>query len=406
MGPDGFHVPCTAPLGTVWQHVPTVVCYCQDFLKPDMQHVHRQIMSLSRWQPAVITQKRENAGQFPFPNEKKRLTVLPRLPWRNLRRAWFRHVKREPLAIPAPRVQQLIFESLRCDARVVHIFFGHIGVQLLPFIAASPRPVVVSFHGADVGVDARHPAWQAALQQVFARSALILARSESLLEGLKKLGCPDKKLRLQRTGIPLDAWPWQARLHPADDAWHFVQACRLVPKKGLRTTLRAFQEIAARYPKASMTMAGDGPLLEELHKAAAAAGLAGRVHFPGFLGQEALRRLVYSAHAFFHPSETPADGNREGVPNALLEAMASGLPVLATRHGGIPEAVTHGHSGYLTAEGDAPALARAAFDLTADPSRYQKMSAAAAAEVATKFERKAQTAILESYYDEASGSKL
>ena len=397
--------PCTSRRHIVWPRVPTVACYCQDFLKPDMQHVHRQIMSLSRWQPAVITQKREHADQFPFPDERKRLKVLPPLPWRNLRRAWFRHVKRAPLVIPASRVHRLIYESMRFDAKVVHIFFGHIGVQLLPFIAASPRPVVVSFHGADVGVDAERPAWRAALQQVFQRSVLILARSESLLDSLEKLGCPRQKLRLQRTGIPLDAWPFLARPQPADGAWHFVQACRLVPKKGLRTTLQAFAEIAGRYPNSTLTLAGDGPLREALRHAAVSAGLADKVRFPGFLDQDALRRLIYSAHAFFHPSETPADGNREGVPNALLEAMASGLPILATQHGGIPEAVTHGASGHLVPEGDAPALAHAALDLLADASRYQTMSAAARAEVSTKFERGAQTAILESYYDEAAAMR-
>ncbi|MDB6069446.1 MAG: wcaL, partial [Verrucomicrobiales bacterium] len=280
--------------------------------------------------------------------------------------------------------------------------FGHIGVQLLPFIAASPRPVVVSFHGADVGVDAENPAWRNALRQVFHHSALILARSESLLEGLERLGCPPAKLRLQRTGIPLDDFPFQLRATPENGAWHFSQACRLVPKKGLRTTLRAFQEIAARYPNSTLTLAGDGPLKEELQAAAAAAGLTDRVHFPGFLDQPALRRLMYDSHAFFHPSETPADGNREGVPNALLEAMASGLPVLATHHGGIPEAVTSGQSGFLVPETDAPALARAGLNLLENPALYQSMATAAHREVSEKFERIAQTAILESYYDEAA----
>lgn len=381
--------------------MPTVACYCQDFLKPDMQHVHRQIVSLSRWTPAVITQKRENADRFPFPNEKRNLSVLPPLRWKNWRRFWFKQVKRQPLMIPHSRVRRLIYEVMRLEAEVTHVFFGHIAVQLLPFLQACPRPVVVSFHGADVGVDTGNGPWREALREVFRCSTLVLARSESLLEGLRGLGCPPEKLRLQRTGISLDAWPFVPRTPPVDGAWHFSQACRLVPKKGLRTTLTAFTEIAKTWPKARLTLAGDGPLLAELQASAAAAGLADRVSFPGFLNQDQLRTLVYDSHVFFHPSETPADGNREGVPNALLEAMASGLPVLATTHGGIPEAVAHGVSGFLAEERDADALAKAVLSFLPDTDRYAALGAAASQEVSAKFERAAQTVILEGYYDEA-----
>ncbi|MDB6136279.1 MAG: hypothetical protein JWM59_4522 [Verrucomicrobiales bacterium] len=366
-----------------------------------MQHVHRQIVSLSRWKPVVITQKRENADRFPFPQEHRRVAVLPPPRWKNLRRFWFRQVRRVPVVIPHSRVRRLLHEVMRLEGEVVHVFFGHIAVQLLPFLQACPRPVVVSFHGADVGVDAGHGPWREALREVFRCSTLVLARSESLLEGLRELGCPPEKLRLQRTGIPLDAWPFAPRTPPADGAWHFVQACRLVPKKGLWTTLRAFGEIAKSWPRARLTLAGGGPLLAELQASATAAGLADRVAFPGFLDQSGLRDLIHSGHFFFHPSETPADGNREGVPNALLEAMASGMPALATRHGGIPEAVTHGVSGFLVEEGDAAALAQAALKVLPDPARYSALARAAREEVEAKFERARQTEILEGFYDEA-----
>src|SRR5207244_2772577 len=130
-------------------------------------------------------------------------------------------------------------------------------------------------------------------------------------------------------------------------------------------------------------------------------GIADRVRFPGFLSQADLRALEARAHLFLHPSELGPDGNQEGVPNAMLEAMAAGLPVCATRHGGIPEAVEEGISAFLVAERDAVSLADRMLDLAADPGRLATMSAAASRRVAAEFEIGAQTRRLESYYAEA-----
>jgi colanic acid/amylovoran biosynthesis glycosyltransferase len=220
---------------------------------------------------------------------------------------------------------------------------------------------------------------------------------------LKQLGCPPEKLRLQRTGVPLNEWPFQERPWPTDGAWKLLQACRLVPKKGLRTTLTVFRTIAETYPKATLTLAGDGPMKPELEALAKEWGLADRVKFTGFLGQNELRKVTYAAHLFLHPSETPADGNREGVPNSMLEAMASGLPALATVHGGIPEAVTHGSSGILVQEGDHAGLATHTLQLMQSEESYRAMARQASAEVAEKFERGRQTRILEGFYSEAAG---
>ena len=102
-----------------------------------------------------------------------------------------------------------------------------------------------------------------------------------------------------------------------------------------------------------------------------------------------------------HPSEIGADGDQEGVPNSMLEAMAGGLPVVATIHGGIPEAVEHGVSGLLTPERDFAALADSLFTLADDPARYARMSAAAAARAAAQFDLNAQSRVLEAHYREA-----
>ncbi len=94
-----------------------------------------------------------------------------------------------------------VLEAKRAD--LLHIYFGHIAVHLLPLIEQWPKPSVVSFHGADVMVDLEKPAYRAATARMLAAARLVLVRSESLRKALVSLGCPADKIRLQRTGIPL-----------------------------------------------------------------------------------------------------------------------------------------------------------------------------------------------------------
>jgi colanic acid/amylovoran biosynthesis glycosyltransferase len=261
--------------------------------------------------------------------------------------------------------------------------------------------VIVSFHGADAQIDLEKPAYLARTREMLTKARLLLVRSESLAARLVALGADRKKIRIHRTGIPLAVIPFTQRAAPIDGRWHCLQACRLIEKKGLVTTLRAFAEFASSHPVASLTIAGEGPQLRDLQMLATSLGIADRVTFAGFVSQEKLRGLFTEAHLFLHPSELGRDGNQEGVPNSMLEAMASGLPVLATNHGGIPEAVEHGVSGLLTPERDAQALAQSLRKLTENPRLFASMSAAARARVESDFDLDTQARVLERYYLEA-----
>ena len=381
-----------------------VACFCADFLQPEMLHIHRQIAGLrasQRWRPIVLTQKRQHAAQFPFPAEDIAIIPRPPAPLRELRRLWFRRWRRSPVFFSTGETRALLRELRRRDAALLHVYFGHQAVRLLPVLRAWHRPVVVSFHGADVLVELERPAHRRATEEMLARATLVLARSQSLLDGLRSLGCPPEKLRLQRTGIPQGDFKFQARVTPVDGAWRLLQACRLIEKKGLNVTLRGFAEFAREYPRSILTIAGEGPLLGSLQALARELGLGDRVEFPGFLSQAELLRRLYAAHFFLHPSELGPDGNQEGVPNSLLEAMSTGLPVLATRHGGIPEAVVHDESGWLVGEGEHAALADGLRRLAENPERRAKMGEAAAAIVTEKFSHTAQIARLEELYSEA-----
>src|SRR5206468_10747093 len=119
---------------------------------------------------------------------------------------------------------------------------------------------------------------------------------------------------------------------PPDGKGRRVPASRLMPKKGVPIILRAFATFKKDNPQAEFLIAGKGPLQRELEMLAAGLGIFKDVHFLGFLSQPKLLELYSSAHLFVHPSETSPNQDQEGVPNSLLEAMATGLPVAATRH--------------------------------------------------------------------------
>jgi colanic acid/amylovoran biosynthesis glycosyltransferase len=359
-----------------------------------MLHIYRQITGLRRCAPVVIAQKRENAARYPF--EPVQIVSKPRTHF--LRRLWFRQLRDQPWQISGAEVTKLLSVLNETGARLLHIYFGHIAVHLLPLIRAWQNPSIVSFHGADVMVDMNKPAYRETTLQMLNAVTFVLVRSESLRRALVDLGCDPKKVEIQRTGIPLEEFPFRERAVPKNGEWQFVQAGRLIEKKGLPVTLRAFSTFLKQHPNARLTIAGEGPLLSELQKFVSESRIVGRVSFTGFLSQEQLRDMYYRAHIFLHPSQTGYDGNQEGIPNSMLEAMATGLPVFATDHGGIPEAIENGVSGVLVPERDDEALARALLNAVQNPDLLSRIARAGAEAVIQNFDSAAQVQRLEDIY--------
>src|SRR5438309_6880345 len=374
-----------------------VASYCTSFLKPEMLHIYRQVKALRGVKTFVITKEVQNAESFPF----RDIEIIPQSRMNLLRHGWLKFVKREPPIVYRGEYQVLASLLEKRGADLMHIYFGHTGVHLLPFIEQWDKPCVVSFHGADVAIKDDIPNYPEKLRRLFDLVPLVLARSQSLANRLMQFGCPPEKLRLNRTGIPLDDFPFVDRQPPPDGRWKVMQACRLIPKKGVATSLRAFAIFKRDNPKAEFFIAGKGPLQPELEMLADGLGILRDVHFVGFLSQRKLLELYASSHLFLHPSEISANQDQEGVPNSVLEAMATGLPVVATRHGGIPEAVEHKRTGFLVAEEDHVGLANAMQLITRSADLLRQMGARAHATVIERFEQDAQIDQLESFYEEA-----
>lgn len=370
---------------------PGAALFCATFLKPEMLHIYRHVTGLREFRPVVFTQKRE--GDWPVEN----LEVIRRSPWRFLGRGAEKRSGR-PWQISRGEAERAISLIERRGCAVLHVFFGNVAVHLLPLLRRSPVPVIVSFHGSDIAGSMVSEGYSSAVKEMFELASLVPCRSDRLAGAVHRLGCPGEKLRIMRTVLPEIAF--LQRQPPAAGAWKIVQAARLVAKKGIGTAMRAFADFAREFPAATFTIAGEGPMEEELRRLAAELGLSEKVRFTGFLSQEALRDLFRESHLFFHPSET-AGGDVEGVPNALLEAMASGLPVVATRHGGIPEVVADGDTGLLCEERDAKALAGALLRLAGSREFFEEMSRRASASMHEQFSPGRQIAAVEKIYREA-----
>jgi len=374
-----------------------IASYCSSFLKVEMLHIYRQIRALRGVNTFVVTKELQNAEHFPF----RAIEIVPKRRANLLVHGWLKFVERRPPIVYRGEYQTLDSLLKRHSADLMHIYFGHTGVHLLPFIQQWDKPCVVSFHGADVADKPEIKDYPTKLRQLFDAVPLVLARSQSLADRLIQFGCPAEKLRINRTGIPLDEFPFVQRAAPTDGSWRIMQACRLIPKKGVATSLRAFAIFKRDYPRAKFFIAGKGPLQPELKMLAAGLGIFKDVHFIGFLSQQKLMDLYARTHLFLHPSEMPPDENQEGVPNSILEAMATGLPIAATNHGGIPEAVENGRTGWIVPEEDHVALANAMLQMTRSPKAMAEMSSRAHQAVADRFEQRAQIEQLESFYEEA-----
>jgi glycosyltransferase involved in cell wall biosynthesis len=360
-----------------------------------MLHIYRQITALKRCIPIVIAQKREEAGHYPF----QPIHFVSKPATHFLRRFWFRQMRDAPWQVSDRELRALQEILRKTDARLLHIYFGQIAVHLLPLIRAWKKPSIVSFHGADVTVDMNKTAYREATQQMLNAVKLVLVRSESLRRALVSLGCDERKIEIQRTGIPLDEFPFcQRNFAAAATAWRFVQAGRLIEKKGLPVTLRAFAVFLRQYPNAELTIAGEGPLLGQLQNLSQELDIDGRVSFTGFISQEQLRGIYCASHIFLHPSQTGHDGNQEGIPNSMLEAMASGLPVFATQHGGIPEAIENRVSGVLVPEGNHEKLGAALLDAAQNPEFLSRIASNGTESVRRNFDLRAQAQRLEGIY--------
>jgi glycosyltransferase involved in cell wall biosynthesis len=366
---------------------PVVAIFRSAVFNASERFVQNQAEALTRWRPLVVGLERKGE-------------VLPRL--------------REGLIVAESAGERLAFRLRGRGGRIerelraarpalIHAHFGTDGLLVLPLARALGVPLITSLRGYDVTrsdgalLRSGRLSWMRyalGKKRLQYNGALFLAVSDALRERAIARGYPKARTLTHYNGVDLDRFrPDVAPREPG----LVLHVGRLVEKKGTKVLIDAMAGLAG----AKLAIIGDGPLRAALERQARKLGE--RVRFLGALPADEVASWMRRASVLAAPSVTAADGDAEGLPNVVVEAAASGLPVIGTNHSGIPEAIENGNSGFLVPEGDSGALAARLAELLGSESLRSEMGIAARQLAERKFSRQLLTDRLEAIYDEVAG---
>ena len=278
--------------------------------------------------------------------------------------------------VPAALVAWLL---LRLDPPdVVLAEFGFEAVRVMEACRWSGVPLVVHFRGSDASARTRIGLLAHRYRRLFTIAGGVIVKSRPMVERLAELGASRDQILISPSGA--DAALFHGS-QPQAASPVLLAVGRFVAKKGPLLTLQSFHRCLQRWngngaEDPMLWMVGEGPLLSEARRFVDQSGMENSVVFVGACSQQEVAERMRQVRAFVQHSLVASDGDSEGNPVAVMEAQLSGLPVIATRHAGIPEVVLDGETGVLVAEGDVDAMADAMLTLLEKPMLAQQFGQA------------------------------
>jgi colanic acid/amylovoran biosynthesis glycosyltransferase len=376
---------------------PHLVIYRENLLAYSETFILNQAETLTRFRPYYVGTRRVDG--IATPAERTLILNGGNLRGR-LSELWYKATGL------APRLHRQI-SAVR--PQLIHAHFGPDGAQALPLARRLNVPLVVTFHGFDATMHDADLRASSVLRdrqlvtkrpQLIREGALFIAVSDHIRRQLLAKGFPAHKVVTHYNGIDPSVFVPAAEL-TQEPVVLFVG--RYVEKKGVSSLLRAMHGVQQRLPEARLVLIGEGPLQPSLEAQAAELGL--KALFVGRQTPEQVRGWMQAARVLCVPSITAQNGDTEGLPTVILEAMAMGLPTVTTDSAGNPEAVTHGKTGWVVPEHDEAGLAHAMLTLLEDHDLSRRFRAAALDDVRARFDARALVQALEGLYEQVASAK-
>ncbi|WP_134699039.1 glycosyltransferase [Ammoniphilus sp. YIM 78166] len=307
-----------------------------------------------------------------------------------------------------PNIRNFAEFSRKNQIKLIHAHYGQLGIKLLRYVEGTGVPLVVSFRGKDITSYPRKKENRRKLTELFNQAELLLPVCSYFADRLIHLGCPKEKIRVLYGGVDLRKFAFQHRSEPpAGNPIRLLTIGRFTEKKGFTYLLQAFAKIHSQHPSTELRMIGRrGEVSDEVKRLVNHLGLKRKVKIKEYLDHDKIAEELQKAHIFCLPSITAANGDMEGIPNVLKEAMAAGLPVVSTKHAGIPELIEHGKEGFLADERDVNGLTAMLEKLIVQPKQWKQLAVRGREKVEKNFNLQKQLALQAQFYEEARSSFL
>ncbi|MGC5325515.1 glycosyltransferase [Brevibacillus sp. SYSU BS000544] len=284
--------------------------------------------------------------------------------------------------------------------KAIHIHHATLASKLLHLKKKYGLPMIVGVRGKDATSYPKKKENKQFLEKLFKTADLFLPVCHHLKDQLIKLGCPKKKIRVLYGGVDLSRFKFTPRKFPKDRPVRFLAVGRFVNKKGFEDLIDAFAILQKNHKNTELTLIGEGERLKKYQRKIAKYGLNDQVHIIPWVNYQKIQDAYFEADIFCAPSRTDKDGNQEGIPNTLKEAMATGMPCIATKHAGIPEIMKSKVSGLLVPEQNVNRLAKAMKAIIEHPEKWERYSVNARKKIVKSFNLTKQLAKQKGYYDE------
>jgi Glycosyltransferase len=278
--------------------------------------------------------------------------------------------------------EKALINSLRKHKiNAVYAEFGPTGVAVTDICKQLNLPLIVNFHGVDASMAEILDNYRIPYQRMFDYATNVVVVSKLMYNRLSDMGCPTSKLEYTPCA-PDDIF---FDIQPNYEEVSFLSVGRFVDKKAPYYTILAFRKVVEKYPNARLYMAGNGILLNTCINLCSYLKLDNHITFLNALSHKKLMQYYSKVRAFVQHSITAKNGDMEGTPVAVLEASAAALPVISTKHAGIPDVIIDGETGFLVEEHDIDGMAENMIKIIEDADLAKKMGEAGRRNVRENF---------------------